>query len=294
MSSLPAECLALVYDPCARALRLEPVALRPPRRGEVVVRVSLSSLCRSDLHTVSGRRSPAGPLVLGHEIVGTVAALGEGAPGDAAGVPLRPGDRVTWSIAAGCGHCFFCTHGLPQKCVSLFKYGHQALASDPPLSGGFSEYCYLVPGTTILRLADDLPDPSVVFANCAVATAAAIVRHGGVSEGDSVLIQGAGLLGLSVAALCATAGAKIVAVSDIAGDRLAVARSFGATHLLDASSDAAVEMLPAGRGFDVAVEVCGQPQVVPAGIAALRTGGSYVVAGCVYPGTVAPISTCRP
>lgn len=289
MSAIPDQCRALVYDPQAREMRLEMVPLRTPRTGEVVVRITLSSLCRSDLHTVSGRRSPAGPLVLGHEIVGTVAALGAGEPLDSEGVALGIGDRVTWSIAASCGECFFCGHGLPQKCVGLFKYGHQTLASDPPLSGGFADYCTLVPGTAIFRLPDDLPDSSAVFANCAVATAAAIVRQGELGPGANVLVQGAGLLGLSVTALSSAAGAGMVAVSDVAADRLEAARGFGATHLLDASRQDAASLLPGGRGFDVAVEVCGHPGVVPAGIAALRTGGSYVVAGCVYPGAIAEI-----
>jgi alcohol dehydrogenase len=289
MPALPADCRALVYDPGPQRLRMRRFPLRDPGRGEVIVRVTLSSLCRSDLHTVSGRRSPGGPLVLGHEIVGEVAAVGESAPRGAAGKGLDVGDRVTWSIAASCGECFFCTHRLPQKCVSLFKYGHRLLSCDPPLSGGFAEYCYLAPGTTICRLPDDLPDASAVFANCAVATAAAIVRQGQVQAGDSVLIQGAGLLGLSVAALSARAGAAIVAVSDVSTERLARAAEFGATHTLDASGNDSADLLPHGRGFDLAVEVCGQAQVIPSGIAGLRTGGAYIIAGCVYPGATAEL-----
>lgn len=293
MSALPTDCRALVYDPDPQRLRMQRFPLRGPRMGEVIVRVTLSSLCRSDLHTVSGRRSPGGPLVLGHEIVGEIAALGENPPRDAAGKRLDVGDRVTWSIAASCGECFFCTHGLPQKCVSLFKYGHQLLSCDPPLSGGFAEFCYLPAGTTICHLSDDLPDKSAVYANCAVATAAAIVRQEQVQAGDSVLIQGAGLLGLSVAALSARAGAAMVAVSDVSPQRLARAAEFGATHTLNASGNDGEDLLPHGRGFDVAVEVCGQAQVIPSGIAALRTGGSYIIAGCVYPGAAVELDMQR-
>lgn len=289
MESLPDSSRALVYHPSTRRLEMRNVPLRAPGTGEVVVRVTLSSLCRSDLHTVSGRRSPTGPLILGHEIVGTIAAMGEDPPADASGQPLRVGDRVTWSIAASCGHCFACTHGLPQKCASLLKYGHQVLASDPPLSGGFAQYCFLVPGTAIFRLPDHLPDSTAVFANCAVATAAAIVRHGAVGPGDSVLIQGAGLLGLSVAALCASEGAGVIAMSDVCPVRLEKALDFGATLALDDAADQPGDPTPEHRGFDVAVEVCGQPRVIPAGVSALRTGGSYVIAGCVYPGATVEI-----
>src|SRR4051812_41546978 len=81
-----------------------------PRQGEVLVRVTACSICSSDVHTFTGRRSVTTPVVLGHEIVGRVEEIGP-----AVSAYVGPGDRVTWSIAASCGRCFFCTHELPQK-----------------------------------------------------------------------------------------------------------------------------------------------------------------------------------
>ena len=84
---LPDRCQGLVYDPGDGNLALRDIPLRPPRAGEVVVKVSLSSICRSDLHTINGTRSPAGPLILGHEICGAIAAMGQDISADEQGAP---------------------------------------------------------------------------------------------------------------------------------------------------------------------------------------------------------------
>ncbi|MBD3291656.1 MAG: alcohol dehydrogenase catalytic domain-containing protein [Armatimonadia bacterium] len=289
MTTIPESCRAIVFDPADRSLDIRQLPMRPLRRGEVLVRVRLSAICGSDLHTIRGRRDPGGPLVLGHEIVGDVAALGEGVDSDCLGAPLSVGDRITWGIAAGCGRCFLCANGLPQKCVELFKYGHQPLDSDTPLSGGFAEYCYLVPGTAYYRLPDDLPDPIAVFANCSLATMQAAMRLANLRPGESVLVQGAGLVGMCAMALSAHRRAKPIVAVDPSEHRLNQAGYFGASHMAgeDEMDDGLVgelrEATEDRRGFDVAIEACGVPSVVRDGIKALRTGGRYVLAGCVYP-----------
>ncbi len=295
MTEVPETSRAVVYDPDDGSLTVRSLPVRAVRPGEILVRVTLSAICGSDLHTITGRRRPRGPLVLGHEICGTVVVLGEGVDRDTAGEPLSVGDRVTWSIAASCGSCFLCTHGIPQKCESLFKYGHEDVHTDPPLNGGFAEHVYLMPGTAVYRLGDDLPDDTAVFANCSLATMAAAVRLADVQRGESVLIQGAGLVGVCATALSADRGAGAVMVVDIDADRLERVKRFGATHVPKAAEgdeDAFREAAAAatgGRGFDVAIEVCGQPDVLAPGVEALRIGGRYVVAGCVFPGAAATL-----
>jgi alcohol dehydrogenase len=306
VDEVPRTCRAVVYDPDDGSLDVRSFPIRTARPGEILVQVALSAICGSDLHTIMGRRRPSGPIILGHEICGTVAQLGEDVDRDAAGQPLSVGDRVTWSIAASCGTCFFCMRGLPQKCTSLFKYGHECIDVDRPLSGGFADCVYLAPGTAVYRLPGDLSDNTAVFANCSLATMAAAVRVADVQPGESVLIQGAGLVGLCASALCAARGASTVMVTDVNAQRLERAKSFGATHVFDANQEAdtfrqaAADALggssirrptrPAG-GFDVAIEVCGQPDVIPLGIESLRIGGWYVVAGCVFPGAATTLDT---
>lgn len=290
MPNLPATARAVVYDPDDGSIELRELPVRPPKPGEVVARVSLSAICGSDIHTISGRRRPRGALILGHEICGTVAAIGESVEHDAAGEPLRVGDRITWGIAANCGTCFYCTHDLPQKCERLFKYGHESIDVDPPLNGGYAEMITLASGTTIYRLPDDLPDEQAVFANCSLATMAAAVRTADVRPDEAVLIHGAGMVGVCAAALCSAQGARAVVVTDIDEARLERVRAFGATHIINIDEidvDGQCEILrrAAGpRGFDVAIEACGQPEVIPPTIDALRIGGRFVIAGCVFPG----------
>src|SRR5262245_45891376 len=172
----PGRPLELACDPDP-----EPVA------AAVLVRVSCCTLCRSDLHTHAGRRAEPTPTVLGHEIVGRIEAFGPEAPRhDAAGQPAAEGDRVSWAIAVGCGTCFFCAEGLPQKCERPYKYGHQPLAPGRPLGGGLADFVVLVPGTHWLRVPDEVPDQVAAVANCATATVAGLLRHASPVAGRSV------------------------------------------------------------------------------------------------------------
>lgn len=295
-AGLPAACRAAVFDPAERTLTVENFSLSAPGPGEVVVRVESSAICGSDLHTFLGHRAPAGPLILGHESCGVIVHLGDGIRTDSAGAALAEGVRVTWSIAANCGHCFPCTNEIPQKCETLFKYGHETVKKKPLLNGGFAEYIYLVPGSAIYRIPDTLPTNSVVFANCATATVAAAHRTAQTKRGDAVLIQGAGLLGLCASAMASAAGARCIAVADTNPDRLAMARDFGATHVIQVDPDDPEQLtklsreIAGPRGFDVAIEVCGQPSAVAAALPALRIGARYILAGCVFPGAIGSLN----
>ncbi len=169
-TTLPETCLAAVFEAPNTPMRLARVPVPrdlPP--GAVLCRVRLSTICGSDLHTTSGRRIEPAPSILGHESVGEVVALGEGAR-YRSGEPLHLGDRVSWTIMASCGACSFCSRALPQKCVYLKKYGHLPMTVWPGLTGGYAEYIYLFPGTGIFAAPPDLDDAVVAPANCALAT----------------------------------------------------------------------------------------------------------------------------
>jgi putative phosphonate catabolism associated alcohol dehydrogenase len=291
MIDIPDTCRAAVYDPDGgRKLKIQEFPMRAPKPDEILVRVTLCAICGSDLHTIEGRRRPRGPIILGHEICGTISQLGERVSNDNTDQPLRVGDRVTWSIAASCGRCFYCTQNLSQKCETLFKYGHESIDREPPLNGGFADYIFLIPGTAVFQLPDVLPDKLVVFANCSLATMAAAIRLAKVQTGDAVLIQGAGLVGLCAAALSSSRGARAVMVTEISDERLKWAKHFGATYTFNSadrdkkSFRQAVEQAAGQRGFDVVIEACGQPSVIADGLESLRIGGRYVLAGCVFQG----------
>jgi len=279
----------------------EPLELREfplPRLGdrEMLVRVECCTLCGSDLHTFQGRRHGPCPTVLGHEILGRVAEAPKGGElRDFNGRPLAVGDRVTWSLVASCGGCFYCSHDLPQKCTQQFKYGHELLTDEHPLSGGLAEHCHLAPGTAVFRIPDDLPDELLCPVNCATATVAAALRAVGDCRERVLLVQGAGMLGLTACAMARTRGAREVIVCDVRPERLSMALQFGATKAVDVSSDVeqlryAVEQITDGRGVDLAAELSGAPDAVEAGLDLLRIGGTYVLVGSVFPAPPVPLS----
>jgi putative phosphonate catabolism associated alcohol dehydrogenase len=261
--------------------------------GETLVRITCCTLCGSDLHTYLGNRIGPMPSVLGHEAIGTIVAYGPGDPPcDGNGDSLAIGDRVSWAVAASCGECFFCRHELPQKCAQLFKYGHESCAGAHPLSGGMAEYCYLARGTAIFRVPADIPDAVASSANCATATTAAAIRAAGGCNGKTVLIQGAGLLGLTAAAMARIDGAERVLVADIDSERLATAKRFGADVVIDVAhkpeslADAVIAATK-DRGADVIFEMSGSAVAMQQGLPLLRTGGCYILVGAVKPvGTI--------
>ena len=120
----PLKTTAVVFHGAGQPLELCELPIPPLEPDELLVEVTLSTICGSDLHTFAGRRSCDCPTILGHEITGRVVEL-NGTALDLFGDEVRPGDRITWSIAASCGRCFFCSNTLPQKCERLAKYGHE-------------------------------------------------------------------------------------------------------------------------------------------------------------------------
>nr|WP_303652701.1 zinc-binding dehydrogenase [Paludisphaera mucosa] len=256
-----------------------------PVGGEILVEVVACTLCGSDLHSIHGRRPTPTPSVLGHEILGRIAAFGpEAGRDDAAGRPMAAGERVTWAVVASCGACLPCRRGLPQKCESGFKYGHEPLRPGRELSGGLADHCLLVPGTAIFRIPDGLSDAAACPASCATATVAAALEAAGPIEGRSVLVVGAGMLGVTAAAWSRVLGAADVIVCDPSDERLAAAAAFGATRTAAPSGLAeAVAAATGGRGVDVVVELSGSPEAIEDALPLLGVGATLVLVGSVFP-----------
>ncbi|MGD9634283.1 MAG: zinc-binding dehydrogenase [Pirellulales bacterium] len=278
---------AAVFHGPDQPLELREFAVPELRAGELLVQVLACNLCRSDLHSHAGRRTVATPTILGHEIVGRIAAFGpETSQIDMTGVPAAVGDRITWSIIVGCGDCFFCHHDLPQKCRRLYKYGHEPIDSERCLGGGLADYILLKPGTAWLRLPDSVPNGVAALANCAAATAAAALRDAGGANGQRVVILGAGVLGTLAVAMARADGADTVMVIDPDEERRKRARAFGATHSVDPADGAPErEVLAAtdGIGADTVLELAGTAASVEAGVKLVRTGGTVILAGTVAP-----------
>jgi len=281
---------AAVYEAPNTPFVLKQFPLRPVRRDKVLVRVSMSTICRSDIHSYEGRRPNPCPGILGHEIIGVIAAIGEDIERDMRGDSLKIGDRITWSEYFFEGQCYYReVHDMPQKCQGLRKYGHDLAAEDPHFLGGFAEYCYILPGTWILKLPPDLSDEEATPLNCGVATMAAVTEAAAISLGDNVVIQGLGLLGLYGEAMAKARGARCVIGLDAVPSRLKVASKFGVDHAIDISCGGAQSVVTQIRtlcppdGADTVIEVCGIPEVIRQGLQMLRVGGRYVLAGLVNP-----------
>lgn len=280
---------AMVFDGPSRLLRRAKLITPTLAAGECWVRIQVCTLCGSDVHTFDGRRTTPTPTVLGHEILGTIETLPPGPPlQDVAGQILRPGDRVIWSLAVSCGDCFYCAHDLPQKCDKLFKYGHEPLTKDSSASGGLATHCHLRKGTTLLRVPDEIPDLVACPASCATATIAAAFRLMGNLRGASLLILGAGMLGLTAAAMARWSGARTVLLHDVDEKRLNLANAFGATHCLppDANWHTLTHHIwgaTEGRGVDYSLDVSGAPSAMDLSLATLRIGGVAIWVGAVLP-----------
>jgi alcohol dehydrogenase len=283
---------AAVLEQVGRPLVLREFAVPEPQEGETLVDVIASTICGSDLHSLHGRRSVPLPTILGHEILGRVAAFGPRSTGrDASGQPLAIGDRVTWAVVAHCGDCFYCLRDLPQKCLRQVKYGHEPLRPGRELNGGLAEKCVLVAGTSLFRVPDELSDAAACPANCATATIAAALEAAGTLEGRHVLVLGAGMLGLTAVAWARALGAADVLGCDIAVERLPMAATFGAARTCTPDELAAtVAEMTAGHGVDVALELSGSPEAFEAALPRLRIGGRMVLVGSVFPGRAVPIS----
>jgi alcohol dehydrogenase len=287
---IPRTGKAAVYDAPNRPFQVREFALRPPRAGEALVRVRMSTICRSDIHSYEGRRPNPCPGILGHEIIGTVVALGPGVERDMRGDALAVGDRITWSEYFIPGSNYFTeVLDLPQKSPGVEKYGHMAATTDPHLHGGFAEYCYILPQSWILKLPEVLSDEEATPINCGVATMIAVTEAAGIGIGEAVVVQGLGLLGLYGAAIAKARGARMVIGLDTVPARRDLAKKFGADATLDPGQLTEDELAKKVRalcppeGPDAAIEVCGAPEVIPAGLKMLRVGGRYVLGGVVNP-----------
>lgn len=265
-----------IFDGPGRPFRLADLPI-PSRLdpGELVVEVSLATICGSDLHTHAGTRREPTPCVLGHEGVGTVVAA-------AADRDVWMGKRVTWSSTDSCGRCPACTTwGLPQKCERVFKYGHASVAEAGGLHGSYASHLVIRGGTHLVQVPDHVPDSVAASLNCSLATMANVTEH--LPDPCRVaVVQGAGLLGLHGCGLLRAAGVDRVIVVDPDEGRLARVADFG-------GEPARSREVP-DRSADVVIEVAGAAAVVLEGLRMLRPGGHYLFVGLVHPQSLLDLS----
>ena len=289
---------AMVTVATGAPMELREYPVREPRADEILVRVTIAGICGSDLHMWRGEVPwfQPHPGIQGHEMAGVVAALGAARTTDSLGRPLAVGDRVTYTYYIPCGECPACIHGVA-GCPNRYRHRNTITADDDPhFLGAFADHHYVKSGQWIFKVPDELPDTLVAPVNCALAQVVYGLHRIGVWLGDTVVVQGAGGLGLHAVAVARDMGASRVVAIDAVPERLALAREFGADLTIDlrehptaAARVRLVREFTHGMGADVCVEVAGVPHVVQEGLEMLRVGGRYLWMGNIVPGAAASI-----
>jgi threonine dehydrogenase-like Zn-dependent dehydrogenase len=263
-------------------VRVEEVERPRPAAGEALIRVTLTTICGTDVHIVKGEYPVRPGLVIGHEPVGVIEALGEGVTGYAIG------DRVLVGAITPCGQCHACLSGHLSQCGH--GSGYEAIGGwrfGNTIDGAQAEYL-LVPNAqaNLAPIPEDVTDEQAVLLADIASTGFSGAESGGVKIGDTVVVFAQGPIGL-----CATAGARLMGATTVIGvdsdpARLAMARRMGADVALDFTSVDVVEevrRLTGGTGADVAIEALGTQWTFESALRCLRPGGTLSSLG-VYSG----------
>jgi threonine dehydrogenase-like Zn-dependent dehydrogenase len=279
--------LAAVVTTVHAPLEVQSVPIPAIEPGGVLIEVEAATLCGTDVHVWEGVSAlPDGvPYIPGHETCGRIVAIG-GKRTDLLNVPLQIGDRIIATYPF-CGHCFFCNVARQAVlCTNVVPYGRVRSDKPPYLLGGCAQHHYFPPGCDIVRVPDAVSSPLAASAACALRTIMhAFEKLGKLGSHDTVLVQGAGPVGLYAAAVARDRGANRVLMIGAPANRLEVAKGFGAdaTLDLDAVPDAAqrkqwVLEHTDGRGADVVLQ-CAGSQAIPEGLDLARRGGKLVSIG---------------
>lgn len=270
--------------------------LPEPEPGAILLRTTMANVCGSDLHQWRGEFDLAAfgrpyPQILGHEMSATIYRLGDGVMRDTAGQELSVGDRVVFRYFHPCGKCRACLKRVFRACPNARAYLLNSCDQSPHFYGAFAEFHYLSPGAAVFKVPDALTDAMVTGANCALSQVVGGLQLAQLSFGETVVIQGAGGLGVYAAAVAKEMGAGQVIVIDGISDRLALAEGFGADTTIDfrelREPDQRVKRvldLTDGWGADVVVEVAGHPRVCNEGLKMVGRTGRYLEIGNISPG----------
>ena len=255
---------------------------------DVVLRVTTTAICGSDLHVLRGRVPGVLPgTTLGHEFTGVVEEVGS------AVTKLKPGDRVLAYFNIPCGKCWFCQHRLFSRCPDARTVGYGMFAGD--LQGAQAEYVRVPNADLCLRVIEDgVADETVLFAGDIFTTGYDCAVEGQIHEGDTVVVQGCGPVGLMAVQAARSFRPSAIYAVDTLSQRLEIAQSFGAIPV-DASEVHApshIQDLTGGRGAEVALECVGARPALIDAINSVRAGGRVSVIGLYSdPGMEMPLTT---
>jgi len=274
---------AICYE-FGQPLVIEDIAVDPPREGEVLVRMAAAGICHSDIHLIRGEWEGDVPVVAGHEGAGVVETVGPGVTG------VAPGDHVVVSLLRSCDHCFYCQTGSPYNCEHEFGLDTSTRLhrhDGQPIRQGIATACFaeyaVVDQSQLAVVPDEFPLECAALLACGVITGlGAAVNTAKVRPGSSVVVIGAGGVGLNSVQGALLAGAYPIIAVDTLDGKLEAARDFGATHGVNATARDAVEQVKAltgGRGADYVLVTVGNATAAAQGLAMIRNEGSLTLVG---------------
>lgn len=273
-------------------MALEEVRFGALAPGQVLVRMRAAGVCHTDYEAWTGAYKVPVPTILGHEGAGIVEEIGTEVEG------VRPGDHVVCSAAPACGGCFYCDRSLPMLCEEATPGPHgirdlegASLNSFLNVSS-FAEFS-VVPARGVVVIPAEMPLDRACILGCAVITGVgAVERIAGVQPGDSVVVVGAGAVGLNVMQGARMAGAETIVAVDTRPEKLERAKVFGATHAWLADDGALgenVRALTVGRGADHTFEAAGILGSLQLALDLSRPGATVTILGKTDPAREIPI-----
>jgi succinate semialdehyde reductase (NADPH) len=276
-----------------------------PSAGEILVKVAACGVCHSDLHIQDGSIPFPMPVVVGHEISGTVLATGPGVE------DLSVGDRVAGAFIMPCGTCATCLAGREQLCEPFFEHNRKNgtlydgstrlfdLTGRPIWMysmGGLSELA-VMPARGVAMIPDGLPLTDSAIVGCALMTAYGATTDAAQLElGQDVAVIGSGGVGVSIIQMARALGARRIVAVDISDEKLALASSLGATDVVNAMSAdpvAAVRDITDGHGPNVVFEAIGNPRSFRQATEMVADGGRCVMIGIAAPGVTGEVEITR-
>jgi alcohol dehydrogenase len=284
----------------SKPLKIVELELDPPGPGEMLVKIRAAGLCHSDLSVIDGNRPRVMPMVLGHEAVGVIEALGPGVAN------LKLGDHVVTVFVPSCGRCTPCMQRRPALCEPGFKansagtlllgerrlHGGQSWVNHHLGVSGFADHA-VVAAESCVRIEKALSFATAALFGCAVITGVgAVVNTAQVQHGDSAAVVGLGGVGLAALLGAKRAGADPLVAIDLSPTKLSIARTLGVTHTFnagDADCVAQVRKLTNG-GVMHALEMAGSAKALELAWQITARGGKTVTAGLPHPDARLPIS----
>ena len=296
---MPETGRAAIFLDTGKPFEIREYPVPDPDPDGILVRVTAAGICGSDLHVWRGDIRIAmfgpGPRILGHEMTGRVARLGANVRTDSTGQALKEGDRIVYPYFTPCRRCYQCLRGEFAACP--VRYPPIPISDNPPhFFGAYAEYYYMKEAAFVFKVPDDLTDEMITPVNCALCQVIYGLQKAGLRMGDTLVIQGAGGLGINATAVARSMGAGAIMVIDGVPERLKLAKECGADVLIDINEAqtpqdriAKVMGLTGGCGADLVGEFVGLPAVLPEGLGMVRQGGTYLEVGNISLGQTATI-----